>query len=320
MINELQLRRDQVLAAIVRAGADGVSGEQIARELGCSRASVHRHVEALRKAGTAVLGVHEGYLIDPDADPVVGLIVADGLRAPILGPVRWGRQTGSTNDDAATAARAGAAEGLVIGADLQTAGRGRRGRPWTTAASDALTFSVLLRPQVAPVDAGLLPLVVAVAVAEAISPQARIVWPNDIVIDGRKVCGILCESSLDESGLAWAVAGIGINVRTAPQLDGARWTAGAVSETRQVTRALLLTQVLTTLAGRYAQWQSAGAEPIVAGYCARDALAGTGVTVQIAGGAIVGTAEGIDSLGRLRVRTAAGEQALGSGEVTRVEW
>ena len=320
MTDELHMRREQVLAAIVRAGSDGISGEQIARELGCSRASVHRHVEALRKAGTAVLGVHEGYVIDPDADPVVGSIVVDGLHTPILGPVIWTRETGSTNGDAAAAARAGAAEGHVIGADIQTAGRGRRGRPWMTAPRDALTFSVVLRPQVAPVDAGMLPLVVAVAVAEAISPQARIVWPNDIVIDGRKVCGILCESSLDESGLAWAVAGIGINVHGAPQLADARWTAGAVGDHRPVTRGALLAQVLSALADRYAQWQADGATPIVAAYAARDALAGTGVTVQVASGAIAGTAEGIDSLGRLRVRTAAGEESLGSGEVTRVEW
>jgi BirA family biotin operon repressor/biotin-[acetyl-CoA-carboxylase] ligase len=320
MIDELQLRREQVLAAIVRAGANGVSGEQIARELGCSRASVHRHVEALRKAGTAVIGVHEGYVIDPAADPVVGVIVAEGLRAPILGPVIWSRQTGSTNDDAAGAARAGAAEGLVIGADIQTVGRGRRGRPWETSAHDALTFSVVLRPQVAPVDAGMLPLVVAVAVAEAISPQARIVWPNDIVIDGHKVCGILCESSLDESGIAWAIAGIGINVHGAPELADARWTAGAVGDHRPVTRGALLAQVLTTLADRYAQWQADGAAPIVGAYEARDALAGTGVTVQVAAGPVTGTAAGIDSLGRLRVRTAAGEESLGSGEVTRVEW
>ncbi len=320
MTDDTHRRREQVLAAIVSAGAQGISGQAIANALDCSRAAVHRHVDALRRAGTAIDGVHEGYVIARSADPIVPQLVSDDLIAPLLGPVTWSARTGSTNDDVAAVARAGAPEGVVIGADHQVTGRGRRGRAWQTAATDALTFSVLLRPSVAPVEAGLLPLVVAVAVAEAIGPAARIVWPNDIVVDGRKLCGILCESSLDESGIAWAVAGIGINVHGAPELTDARWVAGFVDEVRPVTRPDLLVQVLRALARRYSQWSTQGAAPIVAAYTALDALAGVGVSVQLARGEITGTAAGIDALGRLRVRTATGDEALGSGEVTRVEW
>ena len=182
-----------------------------------------------------------------------------------------------------------------------------------------LTFSVLLRPRISPVAAALLPLVVAVAVAEAIGPGARISWPNDIVLDGTKVCGILCESSADESGIAWMVAGIGINVHGAPHLPGSRWRAGALGGAVAVSRADLLVNVLNRLDVRYREWLEHGPGDLCTAYAERDALIGCGLAVQTAQGEVVGTAAGIDEFGRLRVRTASGERRLGSGEVVRVE-
>lgn len=317
-MSETDERRDAVLAAIVSAGVAGVSGEAIAAQLGCSRAAIHRHVAALRRAGVAIVGEHGGYVLGDGADPIAPALIESRRSEALGGPVVWSATTGSTNDDAARAARAGAPAGLVIGADAQTAGRGRRGRAWIAAPGDALTFSVVLRPRVSPIDAALLPLVVAVAVAEALGPDARIAWPNDIVVHGRKVCGILCESSTDETGVAWAVAGIGLNVRGAPTLTDARWTAGALDDGR--SRAEVLLALLDRLGDRYRQWLDQGAAPIVAAYAERDLLAGRGVTVALPDGALTGTGAGIDDLGRLRVIGPAGEQVLGSGEVVRVEW
>lgn len=315
-------RRAEVLEAVARAGDRGVSGESIASALGCSRAAVHRHVEALRRDGIAILGVHEGYVLGPDADPVIPAMVQEALAPPLAGPVRWCRSTGSTNDDVAAEARAGAPEGLVIGADLQTAGRGRRGRPWITDPNEALLFSVLLRPPVAAIDAALLPIVVAVAVADALHPGSTIVWPNDVIVDRQKICGILCESAADESGLAWAVAGIGINVRSAPDIADARWRAGSLvsvgaPETR---RTAVVTRVLESVGRWYRTWTDDGPEAVLAEYARRDALAGTGVVVHVGDREIRGTASGVDEMGRLRVVTATGEEVLGSGEVVRVEF
>ena len=92
-------RREEVLAALVRAGDAGVSGEALAAQLGCSRAAVHRHVEALRRQGLRVTGEQEGYRLDPGADPVVPALVVPRLAPPLAGPVRWRVGTGSTNDD-----------------------------------------------------------------------------------------------------------------------------------------------------------------------------------------------------------------------------
>ena len=246
----------------MQAGPGGVSGEAVAALLGCSRAAVHRHVEALRRGGLGVAGGQDGYRLDPEADPVVPALVAPRLSPPLAGPVTWHAETGSTNDDLTALARDGAPEGTVVGADRQSAGRGRRGRSWLAAGGHALLVSVLLRPGVAPVDAGLLPMVVAVGAAEALGPDARIVWPNDILIGGRKVAGILCEMSADQERVAWAVAGIGVNVRSAPDLDDARWSPGALADLGPApARADLLVNLLAALGRRYAEWTEGGPRP-----------------------------------------------------------
>lgn len=319
MTSETAERRERVLAALVTAGPEGVSGEALAERLGCSRAAVHRHVEALRREGTEVLSAHAGYRLADDADPVVASLVQPRLAPPLAGPVTWAAETGSTNDDLTSMAREGAPEGSIAGADRQRAGRGRRGRTWLAAAGHALLVSVLLRPPVAPVEAGLLPLVVAVGTAEALGPDARIVWPNDILIGGRKVAGILCESSADHERVNWAVAGVGVNVRSAPDLDDARWSPGALSDTGEPPRrADVLVALMGALGARYAQWLDEGSAPILAAYAGRDALAGRSITVSLHDEEVTGTAAGTDELGRLRLLTATGERQLGAGEVVRV--
>lgn len=312
-------RRERVLAALVQAGPAGVSGEALAESLGTSRASVHRHVEGLRRDGVDVASAHDGYRLGEGEDPVVPLLVAPRLRPPLAGPVVWTAQTGSTNEDLIARARAGAPEGTVVGADIQTAGRGRRGRSWMAARGHGLLVSVLLRPGVPPVDAGLLPIVAAVGVADALGPDARIVWPNDILIDGRKVAGILCEMSADQEGVDWAVVGVGVNVRSAPDLDDARWSPGALADLGEPPpRADLLVSLLGALGERYAGWVAGGPEAVLAAFAERDALLGRGVAVSLPEGEVTGVAEGTDELGRLRVRTEGGERLLGAGEVVRV--
>lgn len=306
-----------MLAALVRGGGEPVSGEELASRLACSRAAVHRHVEALRREGVRIDGAPEGYVLDPALDVVAPALVEARLQPPLAGPVSWTAETGSTNDDAAAAARDGAGEGLVVGADRQTAGRGRRGRPWTGEAGEGLLVSFLLRPPVAPVDASTLPLLVALGVAEACGSEARIAWPNDIVIEGRKVAGVLVELSADHERVHWAVAGIGINVGGAPEVADARWTPGALADGRG--RAEVLVALAGALGRRYEEWCSAGPRPTLADYRERDALLGRTVTVATDGGALTGTASGVDEAGRLRVLTGAGEQPVSVGEVTGVD-
>ena len=125
-------------------------------------------------------------------------------------------QMDSTNEEAKRAGNAGAEAGTVFWADVQTAGKGRRGRSWYSEAANNLYFTILLRPQVTPDKASMLTLVMAHAVAGAVREltglEAQIKWPNDIVVAGKKICGILCEMKLDGTRLDYCVAGVGVNV------------------------------------------------------------------------------------------------------------
>jgi len=321
--DDVAARRDAVLAALAAQPGERVSGGAIARDLGCSRAAVHRHVEALRGEGLSIEATRAGYVLDPSADPVIPAVVMPLLPAPLAGPVTWTAEIGSTNDEAARLARAGAPEGTVIGSDHQTAGRGRRGRSWVDAPGEALMYTVILRPRVSPVNAGMLPLVIAVGLADALDdvgvPDVQIAWPNDIIASGVKVAGILCELSADQERVLWAIAGMGINVGPVPEVASARWTPGSLAGIGpRPARGELLVAALAAIGRRYAAWVEHGPAGVVAAFAKRDHLAGAAVTVGTASAEIVGVCRGIDDLGRLCVERDGQVQAVASGEVTGV--
>jgi BirA family biotin operon repressor/biotin-[acetyl-CoA-carboxylase] ligase len=211
------------------------------------------------------------------------------------------RAIGSTSDRARELAEAGAPHGTLVTTDHQVAGRGRQGRTWTTPPGRALTMSLVLRG-VTP----MLPLAAGVAVADAVGPTAEIKWPNDILVGGRKVAGILAEARPQDG---WAVLGVGVNVALReddlpPELRGRAGTLGRAPEDVEA----VLASVLTALEIRLEQ----APERLLEAWRSRDALAGQPVTWD--GGE--GTADGVDAGGRLLVRLAAGGTvALDAGEV-----
>jgi BirA family biotin operon repressor/biotin-[acetyl-CoA-carboxylase] ligase len=211
------------------------------------------------------------------------------------------RSTDSTSDRARELALAGAPHGALVTAAGQTAGRGRQGRSWTTHPGSALAMSLVLRD--AP---PLLPLVAAVAVAQTCGADAAIKWPNDVLVDGLKVAGILAEGRPNEG---WTVLGIGANVAVdpgelPPELRG---KAGTLGLTRADVEPFLR-ELLVNLGGVLALETAA----VLDAWRARDALLGHRVTWT--GG--TGIAEGIDGEGRLIVALPGGGQAaLNAGEV-----
>jgi BirA family transcriptional regulator, biotin operon repressor / biotin---[acetyl-CoA-carboxylase] ligase len=211
------------------------------------------------------------------------------------------REVGSTSDRARELAAAGAPHGTLVTTDHQVAGRGRQGRTWTSPPRRALTMSVVLRafPLV-------LPLVAGVAVAEAIGPEAMIKWPNDVLVEGRKVAGILAEGRPADG---WAVVGIGVNVALRdddfpPELRDRAGTLGRGEEDVEVVLAAILAALERGLA--------APQETVLEAWRARDALVGRHITWR--GGR--GIADGVDRDGRLAVRLDdGGRTALEAGEV-----
>ncbi|MFC4148365.1 biotin--[acetyl-CoA-carboxylase] ligase [Micromonospora mangrovi] len=280
---------------------------------------------------------------DLDRPPLSAVRLRRALLAP-HGP--WRRlelraETGSTNADVVAAARDGEPEGLVVVAERQTAGRGRRGRVWQSPPRAGIAASVLLRPgeavperdwsPVPPAGYGWLPLLAGVALVEAVARlaelDAALKWPNDLLIDGAKVAGVLAEAVPGEHpGQPPAiVVGIGLNVTLrADELPenptGLPATslqlAGAVATDRDP----LLRALLRSLADWYDRWRAAGGDAVASGL--RDAyLAGCGtvgrqVRVLLPDGRDVrGTATGVDPDGQLQVDTPTGRLSLAAGDV-----
>jgi BirA family biotin operon repressor/biotin-[acetyl-CoA-carboxylase] ligase len=211
------------------------------------------------------------------------------------------RATESTNTRARELAARGAPHGTLVTAAEQRAGRGRQGRTWTAAAGRALLCSLLVRD-----PPRLLPLAAGIAVAETVGDQARLKWPNDVLLDGRKVAGILVEGRPQER---WAVVGIGLNVALResdfpPGLRDRAATMGLASDA--------IEPVLERLLGALARWLVEPAGAVLTAFRERDTLQGR--AVRWADGE--GRAEGIDDVGRLLVTTAGGALvALDAGEV-----
>jgi len=252
------------------------------------------------------------------------------LRAALVAPgrlwhdVRVVTETGSTNADLLAEAPGGAGEGVVLAAEAQSAGRGRMGRHWVSPPRAALTFSVLLRPSAVPAAIrGWVPLLTGVAVASALRAQtavdARLKWPNDVLVNGAKLVGILAEQSGDA-----IVVGTGINVSTSrDELPGLAATSLALEGAACTDRDLLLARVLTELERWYLAWTGARGDAGGCGlrqeYQRLCATLGSQVRVSLPGGTIVtGRASEVDDTGRLVVGSASGAVSVSAGDVVHV--
>ncbi len=237
------------------------------------------------------------------------------LRAALTGgralwsAVRVVAETGSTNADVLAAARDGAAEGLVIAAEAQAAGRGRLGRGWQSLPGGSLTFSVLLRTAAVPAGTrGWVPLLTGVAVARAVrratGVQARLKWPNDVLAGAGKLAGILAEQAGDA-----IVVGVGLNVLgTAAQLPVATATSLELLGAGEADRTELLAEILTEIERWYLPWRDtpagdADASGLRQEYLRLSATVGARVRVLLPGAPdLVGLAVAVDETGRLTVR------------------
>ena len=233
---------------------------------------------------------------------------------PIVGRTRRHVDaTGSTNIDLAQLANQDPTlpDGFVLLADVQTAGKGRQGRVWTSPPLSGLTFSVLLKPSIPPLRASTLPLVVGLAVAQAVScfvPKCRVglKWPNDIQIDGRKLCGILCEMRAEGEHVRHIVAGIGLNVNLSvtdmPPEIAAVATTLSIAAGHTFDKGEVLDAILSSLDRAYRQWLDEGFASLLPAIAAFDVLRGRPVTIERGSTTLHGIACGIAPDGALLVR------------------
>ena len=240
-------------------------------------------------------------------------------------------RTGSTNADLAARARSGAPAGAVVVTDFQDAGRGRQGRSWVAPRGSSVAMSVLLRPRdVDPARWTWLPLLAGLAVVEGLRRAADVPavlkWPNDVLVDGLKICGILAERVETPTGPA-CVVGMGINVwLAADELPVPTATSLALlAEAREhgsrpPSRNRLIATVLAALELIYQRWEVLEDDsPFAASYLQRCDTIGRRVRLHLAGDVTVeGQAEALDHDGRLVVRTASGLQTFGAGDVVHL--
>jgi BirA family transcriptional regulator, biotin operon repressor / biotin---[acetyl-CoA-carboxylase] ligase len=234
----------------------------------------------------------------------------------------------STNSALAQRARAGAGPGLVLVAEHQTGGRGRLGRVWSAPPRSGLTFSVLLDPAGVPAERWpWVPLLAGVAVAEAVrrvtDVEASLKWPNDVLVDDRKLAGILSER-VESPTSSLAVVGIGLNASMRQdELPTPEATSLLLEGASTTDRTVVLREILRVLDRLFAAWAAEAGDPmagLLEAYLRRCSTLGRHVRVALpAGGTLVGEAVRIDDSGRLVVRTGdAGERAVGAGDVVHV--
>src|SRR5580693_5189979 len=210
---------DAKILSALRANPCGVSGAQLAEQLAISRAAIWSRIEELRSLGYDIeASPHFGYrlLSSPDALHADDLLARLGKTKVIGRDIRVFKETTSTNDVIEKLARDGVKEGVVVFAESQTKGRGRLGRKWISPAHKGLWFSILLRPDLRPQETTQLTVASATALRRAIhnetglSPEIK--WPNDILIRGKKVAGVLTELSAEVDRVKHIILGIGIDV------------------------------------------------------------------------------------------------------------
>jgi BirA family biotin operon repressor/biotin-[acetyl-CoA-carboxylase] ligase len=325
---------DARLGRVVRLLADHatvvVSGTKIASEIGTSRSEVWRLVQQLRDLGVNI-GGHPatGYSLNSMPD----LLLPDSL-APLLHGTVFGKnihhyyKTGSTNNLAMDAASAGAPEGSVFLAEQQTAGRGRGANEWHSARSAGIYCSVVLRPALPPSEVLVLSLAAGLAVQTAIQDvDSRVTpdlkWPNDLLIEGKKFCGILTEMNAEVTRVRHVVVGIGINVNQAsfPADLQSVATSLHLATGSEWSRVELCAALLKSLDREYRDLveKATARESILKRFSEKSSsVKGARVLVEENNGGFEGVTDGLDSRGFLQVRTAEGLRTVLSGTVRKL--
>ena len=307
-------RTTQVLACLRQA--DGyLSGEKLCGQLGVSRTAVWKHIKQLREHGYTIDSApNRGYHLDGAPNAPLPFEVN-----PLLTTKRVGRtfhylaETDSTNRVASRLASEGTPEGTVVVADTQSAGRGRMQRVWFSPPGQNLYLSIVLRPQVLPLQVPQISLVIGISLCRTIAwmfpaLQPRAKWPNDIFLGGRKLAGILCSMVAEMERVQHIVVGIGINVNVVafPAELEATATSLRLAGGEEVSRPELLAMLLGDVEEAYGQWLEQGLSSFLDEWNTYSLLTGRTVMVETLGQEVRGLVTGVSQTGTLILKLPDG--------------
>lgn len=324
-----QNNEELILGFLAEGGDDFTSGEALSDKLGLSRTAVWKYVEALRGKGYRI-DAHKsrGYRLVEVPDRLTPLELSPLITTRDIGRVvHFHEELDSTNALAFKLAQEGAQNGEVVIAEAQLAGKGRRGRTWITSPGQNLTCSVILRPEMPPHRAPELTLVAAVALAETLreggATGAKIKWPNDVQIDGKKVAGILTELSAEADRVHFVIVGIGVNLNMprAELPEDVRETATSLAEVRghRVPRALFAAAFFRNFEDWLERYQETGFGPVRESWKDYSSTLGQEVLVKTERQELRGIAQDIDESGALVIQTADGKlERILAGDVEQV--
>lgn len=321
--------RETILALFEQTPDGFVSGESISEELGISRTAVWKHIRNLRNAGYQIEAVpSRGYQLQQSPDVLMPEAIQSGLDCQCIGStVRCLSETDSTNLQACRLGDEGAAEGLVVVADQQTAGKGRMGRKWESPAGVNLYLSILLRPDILPFEAPKLTFLSAVAVCRAIQRscglQASVKWPNDVLLNGAKVAGLLNEMSSETDRVNYVVLGIGVNLNMQREQfpDDLRYpaTSLALEAGNDLSRLDFTRALLEEIDSLYMTYLEQGSEPIMSAWTELCDMVGRDVVVDSGDKQLQGVVAGLGEDGALLVKNSLGEvEPVYAGDVRPV--
>nr|WP_295971642.1 biotin--[acetyl-CoA-carboxylase] ligase [uncultured Bacillus sp.] len=309
--------RKRLLEAFTEHDKEFLSGQYLAELIGCSRTAIWKHIEELRKEGFELEAVRrKGYRIVKIPEKITANEIALGLKTTVLGhQIHYEETVDSTQRIASRLSLEGAPEGTVIIAEEQTGGRGRMGRQFYSPKYSGVWLSIILRPKLPPQKAPQLTLIAAVAVVQAIeevtSLRPEIKWPNDILIGGKKVTGILTEMQAESDRIDSVIIGIGINANQEPEdypedLQKVATSLYIESGTK-VNRAELTRQLLLKLENLYHLYLKEGFYPIKLLWESYAISIGKMITARMLQGTLYGKAIGITEDGVLLMEDKSGQ-------------
>jgi len=322
--------KDQLLVYLKEKRRTWISGELLSDELSVSRSAVWKHIRKLREEGYVIeSSPKKGYLLRRDSDLLLPNEIRQGLNTKVFGKkdIEYSKEIDSTNTKAKDLAQRGAPEGTVVIAEKQTNGRGRRGRIWLSPEGDGIYATLILRPAMSPGGAPKITLMTAVAVAEAllslVQIDIRIKWPNDILVNGRKLAGILTEITADMDAVNYIVVGLGLNVNTRSESFseeiGKIATSIYIETGEQLSRARLIRAYLEQFEKYYKMFTQNEFAAIMGRWKQLSGFIGQKVMVDVMGQNYIGEVSDIDDDGVLILKDDQGRsRRIFSGDVIPV--